>query len=84
MSFRFSNHALEEMKKRKVPISFVETVLENPQQTLQQDEEITIYSGFRLDEVHGEPPSPPNLGGSRVNLSRRKSRGLKLRKNVSH
>ena len=43
MNFRFSNHALEEMEKRKVPISFVETVLENPQQTLQQDEEITIY-----------------------------------------
>jgi hypothetical protein len=43
MSFRFSNHALEEMKKRKVPISFVETVLENPQQILQQGEEITIY-----------------------------------------
>ena len=43
MNFRFSNHALEEMEKRKVPISFVETVLENPQQILQQDEEITIY-----------------------------------------
>jgi hypothetical protein len=43
MNFRFSNHALEEMEKRKVPISFVEAVLENPQQTLQQDEEITIY-----------------------------------------
>jgi hypothetical protein len=43
MNFRFSNHALEEMEKRKVPISFVETVLENPQQTLQQDEEISIY-----------------------------------------
>ena len=44
MNFKFSNHALEEMEKRKVPISFVEAVLENPQQTLQQDEEITIYS----------------------------------------
>ncbi|MGB3517294.1 MAG: DUF4258 domain-containing protein [Elainellaceae cyanobacterium] len=43
MNFRFSNHALEEMEKRKVPISFVEAILENPQQTLQQDEEITIY-----------------------------------------
>lgn len=43
MNFRFSNHALEEMEKRKVSISFVEAVLENPQQTLQQDEEITIY-----------------------------------------
>jgi hypothetical protein len=43
MNFKFSNHALEEIEKRKVPISFVEAVLENPQQTLQQDEEITIY-----------------------------------------
>jgi hypothetical protein len=50
------------------------------------------YSEFRLDEVHGEPPSPHlaqrpgghNLGGSRVDLSRQKSRGLKLRKTVSH
>ena len=41
MNFKFSNHALEEMEKRKVPISFVEAVLDNPQQTLQQDKEIT-------------------------------------------
>ena len=31
------------MEKWKVPICFVEAVLKNPQQTLQQDEEITIY-----------------------------------------
>jgi hypothetical protein len=43
MEYKFSNHALEEMKKRKVPLSFVESVLENPQQTLQQNEEIIIY-----------------------------------------
>lgn len=43
MDFKFSSHALEEMEKRKVPISFVEAVLENPQQTLQQNKEITIY-----------------------------------------
>ena len=43
MNFRFSSHALEEIEKRKIPISLVEVVLENPQQTLQQDEEITIY-----------------------------------------
>jgi hypothetical protein len=43
MNFRLSNHALEEVQKRKIPISFVETVLKNPQQTIQQDEEITIY-----------------------------------------
>ncbi|NJM28488.1 MAG: DUF4258 domain-containing protein [Pseudanabaena sp. RU_4_16] len=43
MNFKFSNHALGEMQRRKIPISFVEAVLENPQQTLQQDEEIAIY-----------------------------------------
>jgi Domain of unknown function (DUF4258) len=43
MNFKFSNHALEEMQRRKIPISLVEAVLGNPQQTLQQDEEITIY-----------------------------------------
>ena len=43
MNFKFSNHALEEMEKRKVPIFFVEAVLENPQQILRQDEDITIY-----------------------------------------
>ena len=43
MNFRFSSHALEEIEKRKIPISLVEVVLENPQQTLQQDEEITVY-----------------------------------------
>jgi hypothetical protein len=55
MNFRFSNHALEEMGKRKVPISFVEAVLENPQQTLQQDEEITIYQSqidFGADKLY--------------------------------
>jgi hypothetical protein len=26
MNFRLSNHALEEVQKRKIPISFVETV----------------------------------------------------------
>jgi len=43
MNFRFSSHALEEIEKRKISISLVEVVLDNPQQTLQQDEEITIY-----------------------------------------
>jgi Domain of unknown function (DUF4258) len=43
MDFTFSNHALEEIEKRKILISLVKIVLENPQQTLQQDEEITIY-----------------------------------------
>lgn len=55
MNFKFSNHALEEMEKRKVPISFVESDLENPQQTLQQDEEITIYQSqidFGTDKLY--------------------------------
>ena len=43
MNFRISNHALEEIGKRKIPISFVEEVLENPQQVFPQDDEITVY-----------------------------------------
>lgn len=43
MNFKFSNHALEEMERRKIPISIVEAVLQDPQQILQQNEEITIY-----------------------------------------
>jgi Domain of unknown function (DUF4258) len=43
MDFKFSNHALEEMQRRNIPISFVEAVLHNPQQVLQQNAEITIY-----------------------------------------
>jgi len=42
MNFRISNHALEETEKRKIPISFVEEVLENPQQVFPQDEEISV------------------------------------------
>ena len=43
MKFKFSNHALEEIERRKISISLVEMVLENPQQMLKQDEEIIIY-----------------------------------------
>ena len=43
MKFKFSNHALEEIERRKISIPLVEMVLENPQQMLQQDEEIIIY-----------------------------------------
>lgn len=43
MNFRFSSHALEEIEKRKISISLIKNVLENPQQILQQDEEISIY-----------------------------------------
>lgn len=43
MNFKFSSHALEEIKKRKIPIALVQKVLEKPQQILEQDEDITIY-----------------------------------------
>ena len=43
MEFKFSNHALEEMQRRKIPIELVEHTIENPQQILKQDEEISIY-----------------------------------------
>jgi uncharacterized DUF497 family protein len=43
MNFRFSNHASEEMQKRKVLIATVEDILENPQQIFTQDEDTKIY-----------------------------------------
>jgi len=54
MNFSISNHALEEIGKRKIPISFVEEVLENPQQVFPQDEEITVYQS-QLDFGTGKP-----------------------------
>ncbi|MFO8038118.1 MULTISPECIES: DUF4258 domain-containing protein [Sodalinema] len=54
MNFRFSNHAVEEMEKRKIPMSFVEAVLENPEQTVQQSEVITIYQS-QCDFGTGKP-----------------------------
>lgn len=43
MDFKFSNHAVEEIERRKIPISFVEAVLKYPQQILEQSKDITIY-----------------------------------------
>lgn len=43
MNFQFSNHALEEIQKRNIPIALIEAVLRSPQQTLKQSEEIAIY-----------------------------------------
>ena len=43
MNFKFSNHALEEMQRRKIPISLVEAVLKDPQQILEESKDITIY-----------------------------------------
>ncbi|NJN75935.1 MAG: DUF4258 domain-containing protein [Synechococcaceae cyanobacterium RL_1_2] len=43
MEHRFSSHALEEIKKRQIPIELVEKILQNPQQILEQDEQIQIY-----------------------------------------
>ncbi len=41
--------------KRKIPLLLVETVLENPQQTIQQDKEITLYQSqlhFSTDKLY--------------------------------
>lgn len=55
MNVRFSNHALAEMEKRKVPIYLMEAVLEHPQQVFKQDEEITVYQSqvdFGTDKLY--------------------------------
>lgn len=43
MIFRLTNHALEEIQKRKIPIDIVEYVVQNPQQVLIQEKDIRIY-----------------------------------------
>ena len=43
MNFEFSNHAQEELEKRQISRFLVETILKNPQQTIPQDDEITIF-----------------------------------------
>ena len=40
MIFRLTNHALEEIQKRKIPIDIVEYVVQNPQQVLIQEKDI--------------------------------------------
>jgi len=34
MRFRLSNHAVEEMEQRRIPLPLLETVLKNPQQVI--------------------------------------------------
>ncbi len=36
MKFRLSNHAKEEMQRRGIPFEFVESVLNNPQQIVEE------------------------------------------------
>jgi len=43
MKFRITNHALEEIQKRKIPSALVEYVVNNPQQILRQDKDIRIH-----------------------------------------
>ena len=43
MNFEFSSHAQEELEKRQISRFLVETILKNPQQTIPQDDEITIF-----------------------------------------
>jgi hypothetical protein len=46
MNYSFSSHALGEIQKRNIPINLIKEVLQSPQQTLKQDEEITIYQSI--------------------------------------
>ena len=60
MDFKFSNHAVEEIERRKIPISFVEAVLKYPQQILEQSKDITIYQS-QLDFDTGKFYLTPRL-----------------------
>ena len=58
MIFGLTNHALEEIQKRKIPIDIVEYLVQNPQQVLIQEKDIWIYQ------------SQVNLGTGKIYLLR--------------
>ena len=49
-AIEFSKHALEEMAIRDIPFDLVKRVVENPQQTYMQDEQIKVYQSQVLFE----------------------------------
>ncbi|MDJ0598204.1 MAG: DUF4258 domain-containing protein [Crocosphaera sp.] len=44
MRFVLSKHAEEEIMKRKIPISILELILENPEEIIEEDE-LKVYQG---------------------------------------
>ncbi len=53
MKYRLSNHALEEMTRRRIPHVFVELVLNQPQQVILEREGRKVYQS-KLDFGQGK------------------------------
>ena len=43
MTFKISNHAKEEMLRRSIPLTILESVLNNPQQIVIERESLKVY-----------------------------------------
>ena len=43
MEYRFSKHALEEMVHRNIPRQIVESILQNPEQVIYQDDGLVVH-----------------------------------------
>lgn len=43
MTFKISNHAKEEMLRRSIPLTILESVLNNPQQVVIERENLKVY-----------------------------------------
>jgi len=46
MNFKFSKHALEEIERRKIPIQFAESVLEEPGQIIEESQDKKVYQSI--------------------------------------
>jgi hypothetical protein len=70
MKFRLSTHALEEMRRRGIPLDILEAVLNNPQQIVPQREGRRAYQSqvdfdgqiFLLRAIVADNIEPPVVG----------------------
>ncbi len=67
MNYVLSNHAAEKIKRRKIPIDFIDSVLNDPQQILENDGFLTYQSKIEKDNkeyllrIFVNPYVNPNL-----------------------
>jgi hypothetical protein len=70
MSFKLSNHAKEEMLRRSIPLTILESVLNNPQQVVTERGNLKVYQSkvdfgdgkmFLLRAIVDDKLKPPTV-----------------------
>lgn len=46
MNFKFSKHALEKIQLRKIPIQIAESIINKPQQIIEDDRDKKVYQSI--------------------------------------